>query len=323
MKLENSLNFTLKIVLLCICMLQISDCFSVRTKMRKNSFGTNSKYKFEYMSHEFGVPASAVQGKLDNLSDAASLKAANSTMPAINICANKTAGNATKGNNSMGLDCTDGMGRNKTDNPNIQVNNKAAVPIKVESCNDVVFITGADNLKNYDDCSSKIPGFFTMSAYMVNYFAKNDPSTLIKSIYIDDMNTLPDFVAGTAQKCISFSDSKSLGRFAICFDDPVITQSLMTAFMAFMKCRMGDSLKVLTLAQMKRVYELSCNGSPIDPQMLLGNDPQKLKDATTANMKLNPYYNIAFPPGGQPQLKPWQYLDKNGNVKNKQGTNQR
>jgi hypothetical protein len=321
MKLVKNL---LKIVLLCICIFQIVDCFQVRTKMRKNTLGTNSKYKFEYHSHEFGVPPSAVQGALNNQSEAESQKASNGTdVPAFNICGNKTAGNATAKNGSSGNDCTDGMGRNKTNSPNIKVDNKAAVPIKVSNCNDVVFITGADNLSNYDDCSSKIPGFFTMSAYMVNYFATNNPSSLIKSIYIDDMNTLPSFVAGTASKCINFSDSKSLGRFAICFDDPVITASLMTAFMNFMKCRMGDSLKILTLAQMKRVYELSCNGQPIDPQMLLGGDPGALAAATTANMQLNPYYNIAFPPGGRPQLKPWQKLNAQGNVVNKDGTNTR
>jgi len=286
--------------------------------MRKNNLGTGTKYKFEYHSHEFGVPPSAVSAKLGNLSDAA----ANGTNkpPAFNICKNKTD-NATKGNETGGIDCTDVAGKNKTNTPNINLNAKAPVPIKVESCNDVIFITGADNLKNYDDCGSKVPGFFTVSAYMINYFAKNDPATLIKSIYIDDMNTLPDFVAGTAQKFISFSDSKNLGRFAICFDDAAITHSLMTAYMSFMKCRMGDSLKVLSLAQLRKVYELSCNGSPIDPQMLLGGDPNALKAATNENMKLNPYYNVAFPPGGQPQLKPWQYLDKNGDVKNKDQKN--
>jgi hypothetical protein len=314
MKLENSINFSVKIVLLCICIFQIVDCFQVRTKMRKNNLGTSSKYKFEYHSHEFGVPPSAVSDKLGNLSEATN-NSTDSGPPPIDVCKNKTS-NGT-GNATAGLDCTDVTGQNKTNNPNINLDAKAAVPIKVKSCNDVIFITGADNLSNYDDCSSKVPGFFTVSAYMINYFASKDPSTLIKSIYIDDMNTLPDFVAGTAKKCISFSDSKNLGRFAICFDDPKITLSLMTAFMDFMKCRMGDSLKILTLAQLRKVYELSCNGQPIDPKLLTGNtNPEDLKLAAITNMKLNPYYNTNFPPGGHPQLKPWQKL-VNGKIVNK------
>lgn len=210
---------------------------------------------------------------------------------------NNSSGNTSLQNSTV---CTDVTGRGKKmEKMKIQ-----SMGIKVGRCDDVLYIKGAQKLKDYDDCGSREPGFFTMSMFMVNYFRQNMSHTLEKSILIQDMNSLPGYVPGTQKKCLDFVDGRTPGSFAICFEDPMITQSLFNAFMNYMKCRMGDNLVPLTLPQLKRLYELTCAGKPIDPKIIFSADKGLLITGIKKNLsnKLNPYYSV-LPPGHAPEEK--------------------
>lgn len=201
--------------------------------------------------------------------------------------------NATIVNNT--LICSNSQG--KTISREVPVVNKA--PYYVKSCDQVLYISDAQRIINYDDCNSREPAFFTMSFYMVNFFSKNDSSTLKQSILINDMTTLPSYIPGTNKKCLSFENGKTTEKgFGICFKDSKDTESLFESFMSFMKCRMGDNLKVLSLSQLKKVYQLSCAGLPIDPKLVFSNNKDDIIKRINKNVQINPYYNHKIPPGG-------------------------
>lgn len=252
------------------------------------------------MNQEFAPSQKDVMKLLDNM-----------TAPTFSFSPcqqNNSTSNNTKGNGTGRSDikmCTDANGRaQKPETLNI-----TQAPFIVKTCDQVLYIQGAKKLRDYDDCSSREPGFFTMSMFMVNYFLSDKPSTLQRSILIEHMNNLPSFVPGTGKKCINFSDGKTPAQFAICFDDAGITETLQYAFMNYMKCRMGDNLRPLSMPQLKRVYELTCGGQPIDPRLIFSNNKDDVINGINKNLKksLNPYYQVKFPPGGVEEKK----IDKN------------
>lgn len=193
--------------------------------------------------------------------------------------------------------CTNSAG-NKYIGKNISL---TETPLIVKTCDQVLYIAGAQILKDYDDCSSKESAFFTMSMYMVNYFKKESASTLTKSILIENMDTLPIIIPGTKKKCLGFSSkvNNQFDKFSICFNDSDTTKMLYSAFMNFMKCRLGDSLKPLTLKELRKVYGLLCQGNKINPKTIFLNNREDLIKEINSNMKekisSNPYYSINVP----------------------------
>lgn len=255
--------------------------------MRKiSSENKNSNmYKFYLLNLGMAPSFNEVSRALDNLTidDLSPCRAMNNT-------SNKT--NDTLPNGTI---CTDAAGKFHAHTTNSVTN----APFIVKTCDQVLFISGAERLKDYDDCSAREPAFFTMSMYMVNYFKKNVSSTLQQSIYIESMTKMPSFVPGTKKQCLNFFDSRTPGGFAICFKDSAVTATLYASFMNFMKCRMGDNLRPLTLPQLKKVYELSCGGKPVDPKVLFSHSKNDLIDQIKSNFKkkgMNPWYGLD-PPG--------------------------
>jgi len=245
------------------------------------------------MNSEFGVNQTQVLNELEK-----------SEPPSISFSPcqpqNKTSNNSNKNDSKIEI-CTDVNGRHQKENT-LKV---VGAPFIVKTCDQVLYIKGAKAISNYDDCSSRQEGFFTMSMFMVNYFASDKPNTLKRSILIEHMSQLPTYIQGTGKKCLNFEDGKTPGRFGICFEDKAITETLYSAFMNFMKCRMGDNLRPLSIPQLKRVYELTCGGQPIDPRLIFSNNKDDLISGISKNIKggLNPYYPLQFPPGGKPQVE--------------------
>eukprot|EP00340_Litonotus_pictus_P010297 CAMPEP_0170516822 /NCGR_PEP_ID=MMETSP0209-20121228/2956_1 /TAXON_ID=665100 ORGANISM="Litonotus pictus, Strain P1" /NCGR_SAMPLE_ID=MMETSP0209 /ASSEMBLY_ACC=CAM_ASM_000301 /LENGTH=271 /DNA_ID=CAMNT_0010801865 /DNA_START=128 /DNA_END=943 /DNA_ORIENTATION=+ len=241
-------------------------------------------YKFFLHNQELSPPQNEVMKALENMTtdDLSHCKTLET-----NITTNTTT------INSSSL-CTDASGNGK-------VNTTKTVqeaPFIVKTCDQVLYIQGAKKLKDYDDCNSREEGFFTMSMYMVNYFKKKESSTLKKSILIEDMDSIPEYVMGTKKKCLDFKDGRTPGSFAICFEDPAVTATLYSSFLNFMKCRMGDNLRPLSIPQLKKVYYLTCHGLPIDPKVIFSNDKDYLIDTIKKNFKknkINPYYSYDTP----------------------------
>ena len=207
--------------------------------MRKVSSKTENSnmYKFYLLNLGMSPSRNEVARALDNLTidDLSPCKAMNIT------------GNHTNSTIPNGTVCTDAAGKYHTHTSKAVTH----APFVVKTCDQVLFISGAKRLTDYDDCTAREPAFFTMSMYMVNYFKKNISSTLQQTIYIESMSQMPSYVPGTKKQCLNFYDSRTPGGFAICFEDAAVTATLYASFMNFMKCRMGDNLRPLSLPQLK------------------------------------------------------------------------
>ena len=274
---------------------------NVRTRSNKSRFENSMSYKLS-MLHQIRVPdQNAVLFALDNVTTSipfepcmtsvnVTVTSGQENFTAIDVM-RKTVCNSTLKNPP----CSDVTGH-----PYNNVSYPAPPPSSsygVKTCDQVLFID-AKTMIDYDDCTSRKDAFFTMSMFMVNYFETKNSSALLTSILIEDMDELPIFVPGTKKQCLNFIDSKHAKRFAMCFPGSSIADRVYSSFMNFMKCRMGDNLRPLTLPQLRKVYQMTCAGNPIDPRMIFSMNPNDLKDNITQNILargLNPYFGDKVP----------------------------
>jgi len=133
-------------------------------------------------------------------------------------------------------------------------------PYNLTACNQVIEIAGK-TLNNLDDYASRGDGFFTMSIYLVNQFAKKDSSTLQKSIYIDRIKESPSIYHGSVS-CIRFYDGNT--EIPMCMSDYATAMNVIDSYNKFLKCRMGDNLKISNDASIiTKILSSSCLGMDI------------------------------------------------------------
>ncbi len=216
----------------------------------------------------------------------------NITVENLNPCTNITKSDKSDNQNvNKTALCTDAAGY-KTNTTLLNLDQ-----IRVSSCEQVLYIKGAKAIIDFDDCSSKENAFFTMSMYFINQFKEMKPGTLRQSILLEELN-MPSFVPMTKKKCLDFSASTNQKRIGICFESPEEAAALYSSFLNFMKCRMGDNLKPLSISQLKQAYALSCNGKPIDPKIFTSPNKNEIVNGINTNysrLGLNPYYPIDVP----------------------------
>jgi hypothetical protein len=92
---------------------------------------------------------------------------------------------------------------------------------------------------------------------MINLFEAQDSNKLVESITTDKLTNLPSALPG-APGCINFQGADK--RIAVCVKDDAMVQELIKAFMDFMRCRAGDSLKELSWDEMRKILLASCVG---------------------------------------------------------------
>ena len=252
---------------------------NVRSRSRKSK--SSSGVQFMYSTKEFIINETEIARALNNI-----------TVENLNPCLNttKTDKKNDENVNKTAL-CTDAAGY-KTNTTALNLDQ-----IKVSTCNQVLYIKGAKAIMDFDDCGSKQPAFFTMSMYFINQFKEMKPGTLRESILLEELN-MPTIMPMTKKKCIDFSASTNQKRIGVCFETPEEASALYSAFLNFMKCRMGDNLKPLTISQLKQAYALSCNGKPIDPKIFTSPVKDDIVNGINTNyskLGLNPYYPIDVP----------------------------
>ena len=79
-----------------------------------------------------------------------------------------------------------------------------------------------------------------MSVYLINSFQSKDPTKLVDSISMDKSTNLPVILEG-APGCVDFKSPRD--RISACFANNGQAQEVIDAYMDFMACRRGDSLK--------------------------------------------------------------------------------
>lgn len=134
--------------------------------------------------------------------------------------------------------------------------NKA--PYEITRCDQVVMLT-AKRISNFDDYTSRAPGFFTLSAYLVNMFESQDNNKLLESISLDHIKILPSILRGS-KNCLGFQDSVNFRNITICLDDQPTFDAIFKAYNDFMNCRMGGDLKEFDPVTINSILSASCNG---------------------------------------------------------------
>lgn len=178
-----------------------------------------------------------------------------------------------------------------------------AFPIKVRRCDQIILLS-VNRITEWNDYCKKSKGFFTMSVYMVNMFENKDGGKLVESISLDKAS-MPMVVPG-APNCIHF-DGPNLKRIGTCFDTKDQVDDILGAYKDFLRCRMGDNLKGLSMTVMDRLLKLACTGKKLTESVkkdlmigLLKGDVATIpgEDALTKNATLiAPYYKDLKVPG--------------------------
>jgi hypothetical protein len=130
-------------------------------------------------------------------------------------------------------------------------------PFKIKRCDQVVLLP-VKRMTDFNDYCKTSEAFFTMSVYMVNLFESKDSNKLLESITLDKLTNVPTQIVG-APNCLDFKGTNGK-RMGICFSNEVEVKNIIYGFKDFMKCRLGDNLKDLSMDDMDRVLKLSCMG---------------------------------------------------------------
>jgi hypothetical protein len=166
---------------------------------------------------------------------------------------NATGSNVTNPSNMTNITLTTNIvGEPK---PNAQVN----TTIKVNNCEQVVMFE-AERIKDLNDFKTRVPAFFTMSAYMINMFEKKDVNKLTESINLSHIETLPQILPG-ALNCLHFQDKYSFREITICLKSEESVAQVEKAFSNFMKCRMGNTLSEADPQILNKLLDMSCKGT--------------------------------------------------------------
>jgi len=112
-------------------------------------------------------------------------------------------------------------------------------------------------LVDVNDFTKKSPAFFTLSVYLLNIFEKQDINTLIQSVSLNKIITLPQIIPGSVS-CINFSNGKK--PVTMCLPDKNQANNVIKAFSQIMKCRMGDNLKDTPVTTIQNILKTSCLG---------------------------------------------------------------
>lgn len=114
----------------------------------------------------------------------------------------------------------------------------------------------AKSLNNTDDFKTRVPAYFTLSAYYINRFNKNDPNTLIQSIPFASLKEEPTIIPGS-NRCLSFTDKKTV--IPMCLENDEQVNNIVESVKTLLKCRMGDNLKQIPTTEMKDIFNAGCN----------------------------------------------------------------
>ena len=131
-------------------------------------------------------------------------------------------------------------------------------PFAINSCDQVIFYQ-ANTLKDNNDYTSRIPAFFTISAYMINMFESIETNKLKESINIGHIRNYPALLIGS-KTCIAVIDKYTANQISICAKDDNEVNFILKAYSSFMDCRAGSDLKEADPVIVNNILKASCNG---------------------------------------------------------------
>jgi hypothetical protein len=112
--------------------------------------------------------------------------------------------------------------------------------LDISDCDQVVLMD-AEKIKDHKDYMNRNSAFFTMNAYFVNMFEKKDAKTLIESININHIRSMPTVLFGT-KTCLQFRDDDSFRNLTMCLKDEDRVKKVQDLFNKFLSCRTGVDL---------------------------------------------------------------------------------
>jgi len=134
-------------------------------------------------------------------------------------------------------------------------------PFKVERCDQMVHFK-AKYIHDMGDYRFRKDGFFTITAYYVNQFKDKDAKKLDESILLTESKFIARHLKG-ARGCIYIDGGNFRNDIAICLDTKAKAKNILNVINDFARCRMGDNLKPIPLATIKKlIRDCGKNGKP-------------------------------------------------------------
>jgi hypothetical protein len=108
-------------------------------------------------------------------------------------------------------------------------------PFLIQSCDQIVAFKG-QLIPDDEDYTKRQEAFFTITAYYVNAFNDASADTLLQSLTLSEMTTLPKDLRG-ARGCISLNGAKSGHPLLICLSNTKESDNILAVLKHFSDCR--------------------------------------------------------------------------------------
>jgi len=153
----------------------------------------------------------------------------------------KDTGEEAKFHNSIGLKVKEDLFLNE-------------FPFKIERCDQLVMFK-TKYIYDMGDYRFRKEGFFTISAYYLNQFLDKDATKLDESILLTESKGIARHLKG-ARGCIFVDGGRHRNDIAMCFENKAESQNILGVLHAFTRCRMGDDLKPLSAALIRKLIQM-------------------------------------------------------------------
>jgi len=232
------------LALLCISMLFVN----IMTKVeRRGKSHSKLKTKSKHLS----------RNKYRNYGPATNATATNSTAAATNSTSNATAAPAEKKIPTIPFgpaavhteDSLNSLGSKVSENVIL-----TGFPFKIQRCDSIVYFPCA-YINNLDDYRVRKSGYASITAHYTNLYADKDGQKLIQQVLHSLMPSLPAKVGG-AEGCVRVSPDKGQKTMIMCVPDKNNAENLLQVYKDFARCRIGDNLKEIPAAQLKKLMSL-------------------------------------------------------------------
>jgi len=157
----------------------------------------------------------------------------------------------------------DGLGTSTLPQPGVKITQPSGPlvvtdpPYAITECNQMLMFS-ADYIVDLKDFRLRKTAFYMVNVYSIFMFQTKNANSLIHSVNFAQMQKPVEPLKG-GKGCIIIDSGKATADMTICFKSPADTNSILSAFDSFNKCRLGDNLVPIPATQLNALVK-SCGG---------------------------------------------------------------